>query len=74
MKALKKAILGLSVGLSVFMFAMSSAFAYPPYDTVVDWLIECHAGIESSCVKVDRYGGVYSIYRYTDPSTLRDPY
>lgn len=74
MKALKKAILGLSVGVSVFMFTMSSAFAYPPYDTVVDWLIECHAGIETSCVKVDRYGGVYGINRHTDPDNLPYPY
>ncbi|MBC3881967.1 hypothetical protein H8K35_10240 [Undibacterium sp. LX40W] len=70
MKALKKALLGLSVGVVVMMTAMSSAFAYPPFYTVVEWLLECQAGNQTSCVKVDRYGTYYGINRHTDPSTL----
>jgi hypothetical protein len=70
MKALKKALLSLGLGMTVLMATITSAYAYPPYDTVVEWLIECQAGSEASCVKVDRYGGYYSIYRWTDPGNL----
>ncbi|MFC0348294.1 hypothetical protein [Undibacterium danionis] len=74
MKALKKALLSLGLGVTVLMATIGSAFAYPPYGTVYEWLIECRGGSEASCVKVDRYGGYYGINRYTDPATLPDPW